>query len=309
MIMFKNLDLKYLNQIHLLIAAHQQSDSTKSIRKIYSKDFLYWYLKQIKEEYRIGMIYKKKLIGFATAIVIRMIINQEQMLVPHIGLLCIQSKVLHLKQNLINELKDRLKEFPTIITNIINEESHTSSWSEYIIPINVPKLKIMNLIPNLTPCISLPHNPLHLMIESDISSLAEKLNHSLQDLTIKVDFDTDFVKEFFLPKKNIVYSFVVRNGSEVTDFVSIYKSHLHCLEKNRIISVGNLSFYFCNSMPLTYLLAYLLDKLILYKIDLLAFTNQNQNDSINLTKYPSSIQSYYMNETLICPDKSALFTF
>ena len=91
-----------------------------------------------------------------------------------------------------------------------------------------------------------------------------------------------------------MYSFVNRNQQgDVTDFISVYKNYLYCIDKNKVVSVGQLSFYFCETMTITQLVSYLLDKLPSYGIDQLVFRDIGENMKINITKFSTNGDLYY----------------
>lgn len=297
---FKTLGLKYLDEIHELLNNNYIEDDMQITRIIYSRDFLYWYLKNVPTNFAIGLIYNKKLIGFITALIIDTIIYNEKIRVPYINFLCIQKKLrgMNLAPLLIDEIKYRL--IKNHITYALfctkdNLESFFSFTTNYVIPINYEKLKKIGFLNSeLDPLPVIDNNPLHLMVESDILSIVPKLNASMEKIKIKPYFTFDSAKNFLLPKKNIVYTFIKKNNKgEVTDFITVYKNYLYCIESDEMVSVGQLAFYYYETMDLTQLVTYLLNKLVIYKFDQLVFRDMNKNSDINITKFSTSDELYF----------------
>ncbi|XWV25728.1 N-myristoyltransferase [Tupanvirus soda lake] len=297
---FKTLGTNNLEDIYGLLNNHYIEDDQHIVRLAYSKDFLYWYLKYIPHGFVVGLIYKNKLVGVVTACFVDMIIYGKEIKVPYINLLCIQTKIrkLGLTPLLIEELKSRLCNIKMTYALFTGTNKLTKEFSvskDYVIPINYPKLREVGfLTEDLTPIPKLDENPLHLMTASDIESVVPKLNKYLSKFNVKPYFTNDSAHHFLLPKKNIVYSFVNRNkNGEVTDFISVYKNYLYCLKLNKVVSVAQLSFYFYDTLTLTQLVSYLLDKLPSYGIDQLVFRNTGENMDINITKFSTHGELYY----------------
>lgn len=299
---FKTLGLSYLEEIFGLLNNHYIEDSQHIIKLVYSKDFLYWYLKHVPPGFIIGLIFKKKIVGMIAALFIDMIVCGKKIKVPYINFLCVQSKIRNLGFGLflIDEIKERLSKIGityALFTGLKPITKYFCTTKDFVIPINYPKLKEVGFLmedENLAPLSVLNDNPLHLMNISDIDSIVSKLNKFMEKFDVKPYFTNESVKHFLLPKKNIVYSFVNRNeNGDVVDFVSVYKNYLYCLEKNKIVSVAQLAFYFHETMNLTQLVLNLIDKLSTYNIDQLVFRNMSDNMSINITKFSTREQLYY----------------
>lgn len=297
---FKTLGVTNLEDIYGLINNHYIEDEQHIVRSSYSKDFLYWYLKYIPTGFIVGLTYKNKLIGMITVTFIDMIIYGKEIKVPYINLLCIQNKIrnLGIASLLIEEIKKRLSKINLTHALFVGMKKITKSFcttKDYVIPINYEKLKEVGfLTEDLTPIPRMIDNPLHLLTSSDIDMVVPKLNKFMEKIKIKPHFTKDSAYHFFIPKKNIVYSFVKRNqNDEVTDFINVYKKYLYCIDQKKIISVAQLSFYFYETMTLTQLVSYLLDKLISYDIDQLVFKNISENMEINITKFSTRDELYY----------------
>lgn len=292
------LNICHLDEIHTLLTNHYTEDIQNITRLVYPRDFLYWYLKQIPSGLNIGLCYQKKLVGFICAIIVDTLLLNKKHKIAYVNFFCIHNKLRHhgLGKYLQREIKNRLINMG--ITNAVFISQHTSNNTEknnnysckikeYIIPINHFKLeKIGFLEKNSIDPLPKPHsNDLHLMVVSDIKSIVPKLNKFIEKYHFKPCFNEDNTYIFLLPKKNIVYTFVKRNSNQVTDMITIYKNYVYCKEKNEMIGVGQLTYYFHETLSLTELIVCLIDKLPSYGIDQLIFRDIANNEDINITKF------------------------
>lgn len=297
---FKTLNMAYLDEIHSLLNNHYVEDDSHIVRLMYSKDFIYWYLKKVPPGLLVGLVYKNKLVGMITAIFIDLVISGKTMNLPYINFLCVQSKIRNygLAIYLTDEIKYRLAKnnfFCLVFTSMKTLYKSFSKTKDFIIPINHAKLKSIGfLTEDLPPYPEILLNPLQKMSVDDIKYIAPKLNKFMKKYEIAIDFTQNTVENFLLPKKNIVYSYVIKNSSgEITDFVSVYKHYLYCVEKKAIVSVAQLAFYYYDSITLTELITFLIDKLADYNFDQLVFRDFMDNSTINITRFGSHAELNY----------------
>ena len=298
---FKTLKIKHLDEVCCLLNDHYIEDEQDIMRIVYSRDFLYWYLKYIPDGFMVGLIYKNKLVGMITAMFIDMFVYNKGIKMPYIDFLCVQKKIrsLGLAPFLMDEIKSRI--FKTgldyaFFTSMKKIKSPFCRTRDFVVPINRPKLKEIGfLVEDIMPPPEPDDNPLHLMIASDIESVVPKLNKSMGKYTVHPYFTKESAHHFLLPKKNIVYSFVRRDDDDddVTDFIVIYKHYFYCLEKNKMVGVAQLAFYYYETMSLTELVTCMLDKLSSYGIDQLIFRNMAENEDINITKFSTYSDLFY----------------
>lgn len=319
---FKTLTLKYLDEIHQLLLSHYVEDEQHLIRIVYSRDFLYWYLKRIPSKLIIGLVYKNNLIGIITANIIDIIINDHQIKMPYIDLFCIQNKIrgMGLAPIMINEIKSRIIDlgFQSVLyTGIHKITSPFCTTQDYMIPINYQRfieIGFLEQTHEIQSDLQINNNPLHLLCDEDIQIVIPKLNKFMEKYDIKPYFTIENSRNLLIPKKNIVYSFVKRNkNNDITDFINIYKHYYYCIEHKKMLSVAQLAFYYYESMDLTELVEYLLDKLQQYGFDKLVFRNFADNDKINCTKFPMQGELNYflygMEINQIDPDAIIFFPF
>lgn len=290
---FKTLGPKHLDEIYGLINNHYMEDQNHITRLTFSKDFIYWYIKYIPTGFIVGLILNKKIVGMITALLIDMVINNNIVNIPYIDFLCIQTRIrgLGLAPLLIDELKNRLTKLNTKYALYSDNKAnrmfnYICQCQEFVIPINYSKLKNIGFLAEYLKPLPLSNNQLHLMTASDIDFIIPKLNKSMEKNKIRPYFTNKNAHHFLLPKKNIVYSFVKKLNSEITDFVTVYKNYSYCLDHNKIISVAQLAFYYHETMELTELIVELLGKLSTYGFDQLIFKNIHENMNIELEKFP-----------------------
>lgn len=295
----KTLNLSHLDEIFQLINNHYVRDDQLQIRTRYSKDFIYWYLTYIPPGFVIGLCYHSKLVGLITAYFLDMVVHTESMKIPCINFICLQERIrkMGMAKYLMDEMKNRLLHINLNYGFFITKKNLTKNFAkygEYVIPINYTKLHQVGFLrEKIQPISKLESNPLHLMSRSDIETVTPKLNHHLQKYNIRPFFTIESANHFLIPKKNIVYTFVNRNENNiVTDLITIYIKYMHCITLNQTVSVGWIAFYFMESMSLTQLVTYLMDKVVSYDIDQLVFGELMDNMNINITRY-SSYDEYY----------------
>lgn len=314
---FRILGSHHLQEIHSLIKNHYCTDSQNIYRIYYHKDFIYWYLKYIPPGFVVGLTYNNKLVGLITSTFVDMIVYDKKIKVPFINLFCVQNRIrkMGLGISLMDEMKKRLCDIKLTYALFSTPYSLAKPFcttKQFAIPINHDRLHEVGFLQEkLTIIPKLESNPFHLLQAADIETVVTKLNNYLSKFSIRPYFTMDSAHHFFLPKKNITYSFVKRNGNnEVTDFVSVYQSYIYCFENQERITVANLSFYFYETMDLTELVMYLVDKLPSYGIDQLIFRNDMENNKIDLTKFEiSENQNHYFYNVAIGETAVENFSF
>lgn len=341
---FKTLGTNHLDEIFNLLNNHYIEDDQHIVRLIYSRDFIYWYIKNITSGLILGLLYKKNLVGIITSMLTEIMVNDEKIKIAYIDFLCVQTNIrgIGLGTCLYEEINLRLRNmgimriyFTSQITGKFSQICSDSNslipknmeeirsfctTHDYIIPINYPKLKQIGFLdecekPNYyLICLGISNdNPLHLMAPTDIDDVVSKLNKFMNKYIVRPYFTKENARYFLFPKKNIVYSFVKKNSDgKITDFISVYKNYLYCIEKNIIINVAHLAYYFYETLNLTELVSYLLEKLSRHKIDQLYFRNMADNSEINITKFVANgrgLNHYMNNMDQMAPSKLIMHPF
>lgn len=292
----KNLNMSHLNEIYKLLLKNYFEDDQKIFRRILTKKYLYWYLKKIESRYMIGLIYKKrKLIGLITAIIVDIDIYGEKTKMPYINFNCIQRNIYNktYEEFLINNIIDKLYKdgYKYIYYKGMIKSSRPQIFKictivikKHTIPINCTKLskifdvEILENIPEIT------NNPLHILTKKDLPDIIDKLNNNMSNYYIKPLLSIEIATHFFLPIKNLVYSYIIRNETgNITDFICAYNKYYYHVEKNVIIKSAQLFFLF--SENILNLITFLLDKLKSEYIDQLEFNITKNNNKLDLIQY------------------------
>lgn len=303
----KTLNITYLDEIHALLNNHYIENPSSIYRMVYPKDYLYWYLKYVPDNFIIGLVNKNKLIGLITATLVNMSETTKAM---HINLLCIHTALRShgLATILINEMKRRIGKMD--IYYFSSQHINNNLLKSYAIPINYKNLYAVDFIDEYNSMVKPVNinNPFHLLKESEINIVKDKLNLFMDKFKIRNYFTETSAKHFLLPKKDIVYSFVNKIDNEITDFINVYKNYYYCIKKQKIISIATIGYYFYESLTLTEMVTFIIDKLNDYEIDQLNFYNNSDNMTIDITKYLTDFTlSFSMND--ITRNEMCIFPF
>lgn len=279
-ISIKNLNIKDIDLIHQFLSYNYLIDNDQGITQIYSKDYIYWYLKNVPSELMIGLFYNNKIIGCCFGKNIQLIINNETKKYIQIRFLCISTKLKNIGYEKM--LLDYYK-LPLYIIDYYPFEG-SQTIKNNIIPLNISKLKKIGFIDEElnNPKIK---NKLSLLKDIDTDSTTRKIIDYYKKYDIKPYFNLEIIKNLLIPKKNIVYTFVIRNGLEVTDMISVHKYYYYCHESKETIITAYLNYYFCYTITLTELVTMLLDKLIQYEFDQFIYYVNDETSCINLTHF------------------------
>jgi len=60
------------------------------------------------------------------------------------------------------------------------------------------------------------------MAAQDVKQVHKLLNEHLKQYTLHVQFSEGEISHFFLPRENVIESFVVETDGKITDFMSFY---------------------------------------------------------------------------------------
>jgi CMP-2-keto-3-deoxyoctulosonic acid synthetase len=133
----------------------------------------------------------------------------------------------------------------------------------------------------------------HLMKESDIPSITEKLNQFNHCYQVAPWMDDDQTKNFLLPRKYVVYTLVKRNNDGVTDMISFYYYYMHLHEDNEKIVVAHLGMYFFATMTMEQMINSVKSNLKYYEFDQISYHEYGNCEKLNLVSYETNHVSYY----------------
>lgn len=255
-----------------------------------------------------GLIYQTKLVGTVSARIVDMMVYGESMKVPIVEMLCIHSQIreMGLSRCLIKAIQEELISMGyshTMFASGRNMDTFFCKMYVYVIPINVRKLQQIGFLePDVQPLNRLYRdNPLHLLKESDISNLVPILNGELSKHKIHQVFSVETAKKYLLPKKSVVYTFVIKKDEVITDMINVHQHYFYSIDTAKIITVAHVNLYFCTSISVVMLITYLLPKLLAYGFDQLTYCDDDQdNSNIDITRYESgNIKHIYWHNVKI----------
>jgi glycylpeptide N-tetradecanoyltransferase len=303
----QTLNITHLDQIYMLLNENYISDKTNILNYTYGKDFVKWYLRLAHPDLIIGITYHKLLVG----LVIGVMVQTGTSKIPYINFLCVHHKFRKrgLSKKLIQELETRLEKMEmkkgvfqltssqigksSLFTSLPNSVLQIPDIAHYAIPINYAKLKKLEFVTEEMKTEELVSNPLHLISQLDLKEITYRLNTFTSKVPLRIHFDGTSANLYLKPRKNICYSFAKYSDVTPTDFINVYKHYYYVKEHQELITVAQLGFYYTETLTLTELVTFLLDKLKIYGFDQLVFKHVFLNDTINITKYSTCDASTY----------------
>lgn len=290
----KKLDIDNVDDIYLLLTDHYKNDGF--VKTTYSRDYIYWYHNNICQGLFLGLVYNGKLVGTIAARIIDIVVTGHNIQAAIVEMLCVHSSIrsMGLSKHLISAIKvelNNLGHYTGIFISDVKDEKYFSQMFVYLIPINVTKLKELGFLEEGThpPRLNNKNNPLHLLQKGDIVDLVPVLNYELSKYKIYQVFTIDTAIKYLLPKKSIVYTFVIKHDEKITDMISFYQNYLYCIRSSRIITVAKLGLYFCTSVTLPELIQHAVDKLYSYGFDQLTYhDNEVAKVKIDVASYESN---------------------
>lgn len=245
---WKDVDIKNSNDLQNLyefLRDNYVEDDEGMFRFDYSKEFLKWHLTSphYLKEWHISVIVKQdekeKMVGFISGIPIHIYVHGNRLDLVEINFLC------------VNSLYRSKRIAPVLIKEVTRRVNLTNCWqavytSGTLIPkpicmtnyyhrnINLQKLldvKFTYLRPQLNlarakKLFNLPNEVqvqgLRQMEKKDVDTVYELLEAYLSKFKIRAHYTKEEVEHWFVPRKDIVYSYVIETEGKVTDFFSFY---------------------------------------------------------------------------------------
>lgn len=299
----KNLSVKHLDPIYKLIKYNYYDDISGIYSKHFSKRFLLWYIRKIRDGRIIGIMKKKSLIGCIMCA--ELIIDKKSY--NYINFLCIKKKYneLDLENVLISEIIKRIKDEDYII--YLNSDQYSFDdikcrrISESIVPFNQKKLKKIGYIDKIDKLKTVNNNPLQTLNIDDIDSLIEYI-----ETNSKIQINYSHIINYILPNKGIVHTYVKYTDKKISDFCSLYIYDQYVHETNTYIHVAYLNICICLTLSTEKVILLCLDKLKKYGIDQLILEH---TENLDITHYTSLETRYYYSNCDNIFDSSNLFIF
>ena len=234
-----------LNEVYELLRDHYVEDSDHMFRFDYQKEFLKWAILPPKQnpDWILGVRGGKnnKLFGFITGIPINLRLKKKIVKMTEINFLCVHTKLrkARLAPVLIKEITRRthLKNmWQALYTAGIIIPTPISECTYYYRDLNPKKLLEIgfSFLPHGRPkslhikLLSLPKEPeilgIRPMEKKDVKKVWSMLTEYLKKFDVSLNYSKDEVAHFLLPRKNVIYSYVVVDSEtkEITDFISYY---------------------------------------------------------------------------------------
>jgi glycylpeptide N-tetradecanoyltransferase len=214
----------------------------------YSKDFLKWHLTSPNyfPEWLISIVQldtkknKKKMVGFIAGIPIKVCIHGYDISLAEIDFLCVKKEFRNkrLAPLLIREVSRRIhvrNQWWAVYTSGTMLPKPFAQTTYYHRNLNVKKLVDIHftyLPPNMNLAraknlyklpTDLPFSGFRQMEEKDVDQVHDLLENFEKKFKVHGYYDKDQVKHWFVPRKNVVYSYVREDSNnKITDFISFY---------------------------------------------------------------------------------------
>ena len=247
---WQDVDMTQQNQIDKLyefLKTNYVEDEDHMFRFDYSKDFLKWHLTSPNyfPEWLISIVQldtkknKKKMVGFIAGIPIKVCIHGYDIHLAEIDFLCVKKEFRNkrLAPLLIREVSRRIHmrdQWWAVYTSGTMLPKPFAETTYYHRNLNVKKLvdihftylphnmnlaRAKNLYKLPT---ELPFSGFRPMEEKDVEQVYVLLENFEKQFKVHGYYDRDQVKHWFIPRKNVVYSYVREENDKITDFISFY---------------------------------------------------------------------------------------
>lgn len=255
-----------LNELYEFLKENYVEDDSNSFRLHYSNEFLYWWLSSlgfVKEWYICVRVAKNnKLVGFISAIPVNIRVFNNIQPTAEINFLCVHKKLRSKRMTpiLIKELTKRIlcygfhQAVYTSGTYLPKFIARCNYWHRALNPRKLIDINFINLNHNITirmlqKLYWLPNETkihgLRPMIKSDILSAHNLLCEYFKSFDIAPIFTENEFEHWFLPRENIIYSYVIETKNKITDFISFYSVPTTILNHS-VYSVINTVYSFYN---------------------------------------------------------------
>ena len=248
---WKDVDMTQQNEIDKLyefLKTNYVEDEDHMFRFDYSKDFLKWHLTSPNyfPEWLISIVQldtkknKKKMVGFIAGIPVKVCIHGYDISLAEIDFLCVKKEFRNkrLASLLIREVSRRIhmrNQWWAVYTSGTMLPKPFAECTYYHRNLNVRKLVDVRFtyLPhnmNMARAVNVYKLPTELPIsgfremeEKDVEQVYVLLENFEKQFKVHGYYDRDQVKHWFVPRKNVVYSYVRENQDKViTDFISFY---------------------------------------------------------------------------------------
>ncbi|CAD5111833.1 DgyrCDS1101 [Dimorphilus gyrociliatus] len=236
-------DANQLTELYTLLNENYVEDDDNMFRFDYSPEFLHWALlpPEWRKDWHVGVRASKsrKLLGFISAIPIRINIYDKIQKMVEINFLCVHKKLRtkRVAPVLIREITRRVNItglFQAVYTAGVVLPKPVSTcryWHRSLNPKKLIEVRFSHLSRNMTMqrTIRLYRLPQETktrgfreLTEADVRNAFTLLQTYLNTFNLSPRFNADEFRHWFLPRKGIINSYVVEQNGKLTDFVSFY---------------------------------------------------------------------------------------
>jgi len=232
-----------VEEVYKFLTENYVEDEDGLFRFDYSKEFLRWALTPpgYYQDWIFGVrvIKSKKMVGFITGIPVHTITNGTKIKMAEINFLCVHKKLRsnRLAPVLIKEVTRRVHlrkiwqaiytsgtRIPTPITQ--GRYYHRNLNPKKLIDIKFSSLPPNQTIPRMVKLYRVNEEPkiegIREFKTKDIAQVTKLLQEHLSQFKVHLRFTEEDVKHWLIPRKDVIYSYVVEKDKKITDFISFY---------------------------------------------------------------------------------------
>jgi len=247
-----------LDDLYNLLSQHYVEDDDNMFRFNYSRPFLQWALMppEFKRQWHLSVRVKsnKKLVACITAIPAKIRVHDDQVDMVEINFLCVHKKLRtkRLAPVLIKEITRRVNlediwqaayTAGVVIPKPVarNQYWHRSFDPRKLVEIgfsSVPRNSTMARMIHLSRVPEEPSIPMRPMVEADAPQVCKILSEYLLRFKYTPILNTEEVKHWFLPRENVIQTYVKEEDGVITDMFSYYclSSHVIGNDKHKLLN-------------------------------------------------------------------------
>jgi len=231
-----------LKELYELLTENYVEDDDNMFRFDYSPEFLRWALMppEYLKDWHTGVRSKtSKLVGFISAVPAKIRIIDVDKKMVEINFLCVHKKLRskRLAPVLIREITRRVNckgTFQAVYTAGVVLPKPVATcryWHRSLNPKKLVEVKFSHLSRNMTmqrqiKLLKLPEmtkiEGIRPLTAADVRSACQLLNGYLSKYKLVTEFNPEEFAHWFMPRKNIIDTFVVENDGQITDMISFY---------------------------------------------------------------------------------------
>lgn len=273
---------KQLMEVYKFLSLNYVEDDNHKFRFLLPEKFIKWALNvpgAIKDWW-LGVRTKTgALCGFISGIPIKIKLNGDVQTWCSVNFLCVHARLRskNLAPVLIFELARRVR-LHKVFRAVFSGGSIPSkpfAKTQYLHrPLNLKKMSLCGFYPisksamvSAQKRFALPqlvHNNIHPFCKNDVEGITNLFRESSQKYKFDIDFTAELVEHMFLPRDDVIYSYVIPSVNGPVGFVSFYIMNWSILNDSSITEVRAAYIYYCVSktIEMKSLIADLLNKAV-----------------------------------------------